>query len=191
MPTPGAEPPLLRATTILAVRHRGRVALACDGQVTFGQTVLKHGAVKLRRMYQDRVLAGFAGAAADAMTLFERFEGRLEAHEGDVRRAAVELVKAWRTERMLQRLEAQLVVCDARSLLLLSGAGDVLEPDLPVLGIGSGGPFAQAAAEALIAHTDMDAARIVEAAMQIAARLCIYTNDRLSIETLEAADDTG
>jgi ATP-dependent HslUV protease subunit HslV len=184
VPTPGPE---LHATTILAVRHRGRVVLAGDGQVTLGQTVLKHNARKVRRLYQDRVLAGFAGAGADALTLFERFEKKLGEFSGNLRRAAVELSKDWRTDRLLRRLEALLVVADRESSLVVSGTGDVIEPEDGLCAIGSGGNFALAAARALARHSTLDARQIAEEAMRIAAGLCIYTNDQLVIEELEAA----
>jgi ATP-dependent HslUV protease subunit HslV len=178
--------PELRSTTILAVRHQGRVVLAGDGQVTLGQTVLKHNANKVRRLYQDRVLAGFAGAGADAITLFERFEQKLEKTSGNLRRAAVELAKDWRTDRILRRLEALLVVADKDALLIVSGTGDVIEPEDGVAAIGSGGNFAMAAARALVRHSSLDARRIVEEAMRIAAAICVYTNDHLTIEELAA-----
>jgi ATP-dependent HslUV protease subunit HslV len=176
--------PELRSTTILAVRHRGRVVVGGDGQVTLGQTVVKHNATKVRRLYQDRVLAGFAGAGADAITLFERFEQKLERVGGNLRRAAVELAKDWRTDRMLRRLEALMVVADKDALLIVSGTGDVIEPEDGVAAIGSGGNYALAAARALVLHSALDARRIVEEAMRIAAAICVYTNDRLTIEEL-------
>ena len=174
----------LHATTVLAVRHRDRVVLASDGQVTLGQTVIKHQARKVRRLYQDRVLAGFAGAAADGFALFSRFEAKLEEHRGNLERAAVELARDWRTDRALRRLEAMLVVADARATYLLSGTGDLIEPDDGVIGIGSGGPYAMAAARALVRHGDLSARAIAEEAMVIAADVCIYTNARLVIEEL-------
>jgi ATP-dependent HslUV protease subunit HslV len=177
----------IRSTTILAVRHRGRVVLGGDGQVTLGQTVVKHNASKVRRLYQDRVLAGFAGAGADAITLFERFEQKLEKVNGNLRRAAVELAKDWRMDRMLRRLEALMVVADREALLIVSGTGDVIEPEDGVAAIGSGGNFAVAAARALVRHADLDARRIVEESLRIAAAICVYTNDRLTIEELEPA----
>ena len=179
--TPGPE---LRSTTILAVRHQGRVVLGGDGQVTLGQTVLKHNATKVRRLYQDRVLAGFAGAGADAITLFERFEQKLERVNGNLRRAAVELAKDWRTDRMLRRLEALMVVADKDALLIVSGTGDVIEPEDGVAAIGSGGNFAVAAARALVRHSTLGARQIVEEAMRIAAAICVYTNEQLTIEEL-------
>ncbi|HWB28986.1 MAG TPA: ATP-dependent protease subunit HslV [Vicinamibacterales bacterium] len=172
------------ATTVLAVRHQGKVVLASDGQVTLGQTVVKHQAKKVRRLYHDRVLAGFAGSAADGFGLFSRFEGKLEEHRGNLERAAVELARDWRTDRILRRLEAMLLVADARVTYLLSGTGDLIEPDDGVMGIGSGGPFAMAAARALVQHSTLDARAIVEAAMAIAADICIYTNHRLVLEEL-------
>lgn len=176
--------PRMDATTVLAVRHDGRVVLASDGQVTLGQTVVKHQARKVRRLYHDRVLAGFAGSAADGFGLFSRFESKLEEHRGNLERAAVELARDWRTDRVLRRLEAMLLVADARATYLLSGTGDLIEPDDGVMGIGSGGPFAMAAARALVQHSALGARAIVEAAMTIAAGLCIYTNDRLVVEEL-------
>jgi ATP-dependent HslUV protease subunit HslV len=177
-----AEAP--HGTTILAVRHRGRVVLAGDGQVTIGQTVMKHHARKLRRLYQGKVLAGFAGATADAFTLFEKFEQKLEAMNGSLKRAAVALAKDWRTDRILRRLEALLVVADADSTLVISGSGDVIEPDDGVIAIGSGGNFALAAAKALVKHADLDARAIAEESMRIAAAICVYTNDALVFEEL-------
>jgi ATP-dependent HslUV protease subunit HslV len=172
------------ATTVLVVRHGGKVVLASDGQVTLGQTVVKHQARKVRRLYHDRVLAGFAGTAADGFALFSRFESKLEEHRGNLERSAVELAKDWRTDRALRRLEAMLLVADTRATYLLSGTGDLIEPDDGVMGIGSGGPFAMAAARALVRHSALDARAIVEQAMAIAADICIYTNDRLTLEEL-------
>jgi ATP-dependent HslUV protease subunit HslV len=177
----------VHATTVLAARHRGQVAIAGDGQVTIGNTVVKAGARKVRKLYHDRVLAGFAGAAADAFTLFSRFEARLEEHRGDLPRAAVELAKDWRTDRVLRRLEALLAIADREHSLLVSGTGDVIEPDDGLIGIGSGGPFALAAARALIAHSELDAKGIVTASMSVAAGICIYTNDQITVETLPAS----
>jgi ATP-dependent HslUV protease, peptidase subunit HslV len=179
--------PELRSTTILAVRHGGRVVVAGDGQVTLGQTVLKHNASKVRRLYQDRVLAGFAGAGADAITLFERFEQKLEKVSGNLRRAAVELAKDWRTDRMLRRLEALMIVADRDALLIVSGTGDVIEPEDGIAAIGSGGNFALAAARALARHSDLDARRIAEEAMRIAAAICVYTNENLTVVELAAS----
>jgi ATP-dependent HslUV protease subunit HslV len=176
--------PHVHATTVLAVRHGGRAVMASDGQVTLGQTIVKHQAKKVRRLYHDKVLAGFAGSAADGFALFSRFESKLEAHRGNLERAAVELAKDWRTDRALRRLEAMLLVADTRTTYLLSGTGDLIEPDDGVLGIGSGGPFAMAAARALIGHSTLDARAIVEQAMTIASGICIYTNDRVVIEEL-------
>jgi ATP-dependent HslUV protease subunit HslV len=172
------------ATTVLAARHRGQVAIAGDGQVTIGNTVVKAGARKVRKLYHDRVLAGFAGAAADAFTLFARFEARLEEHRGNLSRAAIELAKDWRTDRVLRRLEALLGVADHEHLLIVSGTGDIIEPDDGLIGIGSGGPYALAAARALITHSDLDAKTIVTEAMRVAAGICIYTNDHISVEVL-------
>lgn len=172
------------ATTVLAVRHREKVVLASDGQVTLGQTVVKHQARKVRRLYHDRVLAGFAGSAADGFALFSRFESKLEEHRGNLERAAVELARDWRVDRALRRLEAMLLVADQRATYLLSGTGDLIEPDDGVMGIGSGGPFAMAAAKALTLHSDLDARGIVEQAMAIAADICIYTNHRIVVEEL-------
>ena len=158
--------------------------MASDGQVTLGNTVVKRGAKKVRRLHHDRVLAGFAGAAADGFALFQRFEGKLDEHRGNLERSAVELARDWRTDRVLRRLEAMLLVADARGMYLLSGTGDLIEPDDGVMGIGSGGPFALAAARALTKHSSLDARAVVEESMAIAAALCIYTNDRLVIEEL-------
>ena len=179
--------PELRSTTILVVRHKGRVVVVGDGQVTVGQTVMKHNARKVRRLYHDRVLAGFAGAGADALTLFERFEKKLGEVNGNLRRAAVELAKDWRTDRLLRRLEALLVVADRESSLVVSGTGDVIEPEDGLCAIGSGGNFALAAARALVRHSPLDARQIAEEAMRIAADICVYTNDRLVTEEIEAA----
>ena len=181
--------PELHGTTILSVRHRGHVVLGGDGQVSLGQTILKHNARKLRRLHQDRVLAGFAGAGADAITLFERFEGKLQQMNGNLRRAAVELSKDWRTDRLLRRLEALLVVADRESSLMISGTGDVIEPEDGVCAIGSGGNFALAAARVLIRHSPLDARQIVEEALRTAAGICVYTNDQLVIEELAPSTD--
>jgi ATP-dependent HslUV protease subunit HslV len=172
------------ATTVVSVRHRGRVAMAGDGQVSLGATIVKHTARKVRRVYHDRVLAGFAGTAADAFTLFERFEGRLEQHRGNLRRAAVELAKEWRSDRVLRRLEALLAVADTEASFIVSGTGEVLEPDDGLIGIGSGGPFALAAARALVGHSELDAKAIAIEAMRIAAGICVYTNDQVTVEEL-------
>jgi ATP-dependent HslUV protease subunit HslV len=176
--------PMIHATTVLAVRHRDGVVMASDGQVTFGNTVMKRAAKKIRRLYNDRILAGFAGSAADSFALFARFEAKLEQYRGNLERSAVELAKDWRTDRMLRRLEAMLVVMDGKSTYLLSGTGDLIEPDDGIIAIGSGGPYALAAAKALAQHTDLDARAIAEQAMHIAAQICIYSNDNLTIETL-------
>src|SRR2546421_11110650 len=172
------------ATTVLCVRHRGQVAVAGDGQVTIGNTVVKAGARKVRKLHHDRVVSGFAGAAADAFTLFARFESKLEEHRGNLARAAVELAKDWRSDRVLRRLEALLAVADREHSFIVSGTGDVIEPDDGLIGIGSGGPFALAAARALIAHSDLDAKAIATEAMRIAAAICIYTNDSITVEVL-------
>jgi ATP-dependent HslUV protease subunit HslV len=173
----------MRSTTILAVLRDGRAALAGDGQVTLGQTVVKHSATKIRRI-ADRVLTGFAGSAADGLTLFEKFEAKLTEHRGNLPRAAVELAKEWRTDRLLRRLEAMLVVCDREHLLLISGSGEVVEPDDGVAAVGSGGPYAQAAARALIRHTDLPVEQVVREAMRIAAEICVYTNAQITVEVL-------
>ena len=175
-----------RGTTVLSVRRGGLVVVGGDGQVTLGSTVMKANARKVRRLYHDRVLAGFAGGTADAFTLFERFEGKLEKHQGHLVRAAVELAKDWRTDRMLRRLEALLVVADAQASLILSGTGDVIEPEGGLMAIGSGGPYAQAAARALLENTELDARTIVEKALAVAADICIYTNQHITVEELTA-----
>ena len=177
-------PEAFHATTILAVRTPTKLVLAGDGQVSIGNTIMKHNARKVRRLYQGRVLAGFAGATADAFTLFEKFELKLEAVNGNLRRAAVELAKDWRTDRMLRRLEALLIVADAESTLLISGSGDVVEPDDGIIAIGSGGNYALAAAKALAKHSTLDARAIAEEAMKIAATICVFTNDQLVFEEL-------
>lgn len=174
----------IHATTILAVKRGGHVALASDGQMTQGDVVLKHTARKIRRLHHDRVLAGFAGAVADALALFDKFEGQLDRHSGQLRRAAVELAKEWRTDRYLRRLEATLLVADQEAILVVSGEGEVIEPDGEAIAIGSGGAYAQAAATALCQHTSMSAPEIARIAMEIAADLCIYTNRHITIETL-------
>jgi ATP-dependent HslUV protease subunit HslV len=174
-----------RGTTILCVRRGNRVVVGGDGQVTIGSTIMKGNARKVRRLYNDRVLAGFAGATADAFTLFERFEAQLEKYSGNLTRAAVELAKDWRTDRALRRLEALLVVADARTSLMVTGTGDVVEPELDLIAIGSGGAFAQSAARALFENTDLDARSIVERSLAIAADICIYTNHNRTIEELE------
>ena len=182
-----AEHPLpqFHGTTILSVRRGDKVAMGGDGQVTLGNIVVKATARKVRRLYQDRVLAGFAGATADAFTLFERFEAKLEKHQGQLLRSAVELAKDWRTDRMLRRLEAMLAIADRTSSLIITGTGDVLEPEQGLLAIGSGGGFAQAAAKALIAHTELGAADIVKRSLEIAGEICIYTNQNHTLEVLE------
>jgi ATP-dependent HslUV protease subunit HslV len=176
--------PLMHGTTILAVRRNGRCAMAGDGQVTLGQTVVKHTAKKLRRLHHGEVLAGFAGSTADAMSLIAKFEGKLEEHRGNLERAAVELAKEWRTDRVLRRLEAFLVVLDRDHVFLLSGAGDVITPDDGIIAVGSGGPYALAAARALLAHSNLEAEALAREAMKIAAGICVYTNDQITVETL-------
>jgi len=173
-----------RGTTILSVRRNGRVVIGGDGQVTMGNTVMKANARKVRRLYKDQVIAGFAGGTADAFTLFERFEGKLEKHQGHLVRSAVELAKDWRTDRILRRLEALLAVADKTASLIITGNGDVIEPEGGLIAIGSGGPYAQAAAQALMENTELDARGIVERALNIAADICIYTNRNLTIEEL-------
>lgn len=175
---------MFHATTILCVRRDGKVAIGGDGQVTFGNTVLKHNAKKIRRMYNDKVVAGFAGATADAFTLFEKFEGKLESYRGNITRAAVELAKDWRTDKILRRLEALLIIADKEHIFIISGNGDVIEPEEGIAAIGSGGPFAQAAAQALFDNTGLGAREIIEKAMRIAAGICIYTNENIEIEEL-------
>jgi ATP-dependent HslUV protease subunit HslV len=174
----------VHATTVVCVRHRGEVAIAADGQVSIGQTIVKANARKVRKLYHDRVVSGFAGAAADAFTLFSRFEAKLDEHRGNIARAAVELAKDWRTDRVLRRLEALLAVADKEQSFIISGTGDVIEPDDGLIGIGSGGPFALAAARALVAHSDLDAKGVVTEAMRVAASICVYTNDRVIVEIL-------
>src|SRR5215203_5515585 len=175
---------MIHATTVLAVRHRDSAVMASDGQVTFGNTVVKQSARKIRRLYNDRVLAGFAGSAADSFALFARFEAKLEQYRGNLERSAVELAKDWRTDRALRRLEAMLIVLDKRSMFLLSGTGDLIEPDDGIIGIGSGGAFAQAAAKALARHTALTPRDIAQHSMTIASEICIYTNANLTIEEL-------
>ena len=175
-----------QGTTILAVRRDGRTVIGGDGQVTLGDTVMKGNARKVRRLFQDRVLAGFAGGTADAFTLFERFEGQLEKHRGNLTRAAVEMAKDWRSDRVLRRLEALLVVADTKCVLMLSGNGDVVEPERDLMAIGSGGAYAQAAATALLENTELPAREIVERSLNIAADICIYSNHHLAIEELGA-----
>jgi ATP-dependent HslUV protease, peptidase subunit HslV len=176
--------PSFRGTTILAVRRSGQVAVAGDGQVTLGETVMKHKARKVRRIYNGKIIVGFAGASADALSLFERFEGKLDKHQGNLTRAVVELAKDWRTDRILRRLEALLLVADQDNFFLISGTGDVIEPDDGIMAIGSGGPYAHAAARALLLHTEMSAGAICREAMKIAAGLCIYSNNEITVEEL-------
>jgi ATP-dependent HslUV protease subunit HslV len=174
----------MHGTTILSVRRDGRVAMGGDGQVTMGNTVVKANARKVRRLYKDQILAGFAGGTADAFTLFERFEAKLDKHQGQLTRAAVELAKDWRSDRMLRRLEALLAVADRTASLIISGNGDVIEPEAGLIAIGSGGPYAQAAARALLEHSTLDARAITEQALNIAGDICIYTNRNVTIEEL-------
>lgn len=174
----------IRSTTILSVRHQGKVVVAGDGQVSLGNTVIKHNAKKVRRIYHDQVICGFAGATADAFTLFDKFEAKLEQYNGNLMRSAVELAKEWRTDRMLRRLEAMLIAVDKDHSLLISGTGDVIEPDTGVLAIGSGGPFAHAAALALVQKSTLEASEICRTAMEIAGSICIYTNQEIILETL-------
>lgn len=175
---------LLHGTTILAVRHRGRSVLAGDGQVTLGQTIVKHTARKVRRYHNGQVLAGFAGASADAMALLAKFEARIEEHRGNLERAAVELARDWRTDRVLRRLEAFLIVADREASFLVSGAGDVISPDDGLLAVGSGGPYALAAARALVRHSPLDAEAIAREALRVAGEICVYTNDQIVLEAL-------
>ena len=175
---------MIRSTTILTVRHKGKVAIGGDGQVTQGETIMKINAKKLRRLYNDQVLVGFAGATADAFTLFERFEKKLEEYSGNLQRAAIELAKDWRTDRVLRRLESLLAVVDKNYSLLISGTGDVIEPNDGILAIGSGGPYALAAAKALIKHSSLPVEEIVKEAIMIASTICIYTNDQIVVEKL-------
>jgi ATP-dependent HslUV protease, peptidase subunit HslV len=175
---------MFHATTVLAVRHNNETVMASDGQVTFGDTVFKQSARKIRRLYNDRILAGFAGSAADSFALFSRFEAKLEQYRGNLERSAVELAKDWRTDRSLRRLEAMLVVMDARITYLLSGNGDLIEPDDGIIAIGSGGAYAMAAAKALARHTQLPARQIAQESMLIAANICIYSNDKITIEAL-------
>lgn len=175
---------MIKGTTILCVRRNGNVAIGGDGQVTMGNTVLKHNARKTRKMYGEKVLTGFSGATADALTLFEKFEGKLESYRGNITRAAVELAKDWRTDKILRKLEALLIIADIEHTFIISGTGDVIEPENGIAAIGSGGPFAQAAARALIENTELPAKGIVEKAMMIAADICIYTNENITLEEL-------
>src|SRR3954471_11732063 len=175
---------MIHSTTILAVRHRGQSVLAGDGQVTFGQTVMKQSARKIRRLYNDKILAGFAGSAADSFALFARFESKLEQYRGNLERSVVELAKDWRSDRILRRLEAMLIVLDKNATFLLSGTGDLIEPDDGIVAIGSGGPYALSAAKALANNTDLEARAIAEKAMRIAGEICIYTNTSIVLEEL-------
>ncbi|MEW6001330.1 MAG: ATP-dependent protease subunit HslV [Nitrospirota bacterium] len=175
---------MFKGTTILCVRQNGKVAIGGDGQITLGNTVLKHNARKIRKMYDDKVLAGFSGATADALTLFEKFEGKLESYRGNITRATVELAKDWRTDKVLRRLEALLIVADEEHTFIISGTGDVIEPEEGIAAIGSGGPFALAAAKALSENTSLSAKEIVEKAMRISADICIYTNENITIEEM-------
>ena len=175
---------MFKGTTILCIRRNGKVAIAGDGQITMGNTVLKHNAKKIRRMFGDKVIAGFSGATADALTLFEKFEGKLESYRGNITRAAVELAKDWRTDKILRRLEALLIVADAEHTFIISGTGDVIEPEDGVAAIGSGGPYAQASARALYENTSLSAREIVEQSMKITSDICIYTNKNITIEEL-------
>jgi ATP-dependent HslUV protease, peptidase subunit HslV len=184
MSEPASHAPTFHATTIVSVRRADKVALGGDGQVTLGTIVFKSTARKVRRLHHDKVLAGFAGATADAFTLFERFEAKLDKHQGNLTRAAVELTKDWRTDRVLRRLEAMLAVADKTTSLVISGNGDVLEPEHGIIAIGSGGPYAQAAAKALLDHTDLAPEQVVKKALEIAGELCIYTNMNHTVETL-------
>lgn len=174
-----------KGTTILSVRHKGKVAIGADGQVTHGETVLKHDAVKIRKLFDNKVIVGFAGATADSFALLERFEEFLNQYQGSVKRAAIELAKQWRTDRVLRRLEAVLGVVDKDTSLIVSGTGDVIEPEEGIIGIGSGGQYAVAAAKALIKHSDLSAKEIVLESLKIAARICIYTNDNICVEELK------
>lgn len=175
---------MMRGTTILAVQKDGKTVIGGDGQVTLGSTVMKHSAVKIRKLYQGRVLSGFAGSVADAITLFEKFEAKLESYSGNLKRSAVELAKDWRLDKVLRRLEAMLIVASNEDLFLISGNGEVIEPDNKIIAIGSGGAFAQSAATALFQYSDLDARQIVEKSLQIAADICIYTNKNISLEEL-------
>ena len=184
-----AEGRRIRSTTVICVRRGDKVVMAADGQVSLGSTVMKGSAKKIRRLYNDKVLAGFAGSTADAFSLFSRFESKLEQYAGNLSRAAVELAKDWRTDKMLRQLEALLIVADASTTLMLSGTGDVIDPDEGIMTIGSGGSYALAAARALMANTDMDAREIAEKSMKIAAEICIYTNENFTIEELATTSE--
>ncbi|HMF92145.1 MAG TPA: ATP-dependent protease subunit HslV [Candidatus Angelobacter sp.] len=188
-PAVSRQTPKVRATTVVCVRRDGHVVMAADGQVTLGEGVIKHTAKKIRRLYNDKILAGFAGSTADAFSLFARFEGKLEQYHGNLGRAAVELAKDWRTDKVLRHLEALLLVSDASLTFLISGAGDVIEPDGGVAAIGSGGSYALAAARALIENTDLPARKIAEEAMKIAGKICIYTNENFTVEELSGTPD--
>ena len=178
------EPNKIYATTILGIRHKGKVALAGDGQVTLGNTVMKHSALKIRRLYNDKILAGFAGAAADAFTLFERFEEKLERYSGNLPRAAVELAKDWRSDKYLRKLEALLVVLDEKNIFIISGTGDIIEPDDDIAAIGSGGPYALAAARSLVKYSDLSAEEVAREALIVASEICIYTNNHIKVDVL-------
>jgi ATP-dependent HslUV protease subunit HslV len=188
-PSVSRQTPKVRATTVVCVRRNGQVVMAADGQVTLGEGVIKHTAKKIRRLYNDKILAGFAGSTADAFSLFARFEGKLEQYHGNLGRAAVELAKDWRTDKVLRHLEALLLVSDASLTFLISGAGDVIEPDGGVAAIGSGGSYALAAARALIENTDLPARKIAEEAMKIAGKICIYTNENFTVEELSGTQE--
>jgi ATP-dependent HslUV protease subunit HslV len=175
---------IVRSTTVISIRHNGKVVMAGDGQVTMGATVMKGGARKVRRLYNDKILAGFAGSTADAFALFQRFESKLEQFHGQLQRAAVELAKDWRTDKYLRNLEALLLVADDKTSLVISGTGDLIEPDDGIIAIGSGGPFALAAARALVRNTEMTSKQIAEEAMRIAGEICIYTNQNIAVEEL-------
>lgn len=174
----------IKSTTVICIKHKDKVVIGADGQVSFGNTVLKHGAKKIRRLYNGSVLAGFAGSTSDAFSLFQRFEGKLEEYNGNLSRAAIELSKEWRTDKILRRLEAMLIVADNEKLFILSGSGDIIEPDEDILAIGSGGPYAQSAAIALKRYSDLGAKDIVKNSLEIASDLCIYTNSKFTIEEL-------
>ncbi len=176
---------MVKATTVICVRHKGEIAMAGDGQVTLGQTILKHSARKIRRLYKDKVLAGFAGATSDAFALFSRFESKLEEYRGNLSRAAIELAKEWRMDKALRQLEALLIVADKESSFLISGTGDVVEPDDGIIAIGTGGPYALAAARALVKHTNLSAREIALEALRISSEICVYTNDNIIVEELK------
>ena len=178
------EPPVIRATTVICVRRDGEVAMAGDGQVTVGTTIMKHGAAKVRRLYHDKILAGFAGSAADAFALFSRFEAKLEEYRGNMERAVVELAKDWRMDKYLRQLQAFLIVANNERAYLISGTGDLIQPDDGILAIGSGGPYALAAARALVSHTQLSARDVAVEALRIASTICIYTNDNITVESL-------